>query len=495
MHDVMELVKLIEVLVTGRITGSTAREITCISQDSRKVSEGCLFVAVQGAQTDGHLFISQASRNGAAAVVYQKGCLASEQEMEALSGNTTFIEVGDSQLALAMLADAWYGHPSANMILTGVTGTNGKTTTATLLYRMFGQLGHKCGLISTIAYYIGQEEIPATNTTPDALTINSLLDQMLRRGCTHCFMEVSSHSVVQHRITGLHFAGGIFTNLTHDHLDYHKTFAAYRDAKKRFFDMLPAGAFALVNEDDRNGKIMVQNCPARTYTYACRKMADYNARIVEHTVDGMQLMIDGVEVWSSFIGMHNAYNLLAVYACAAILKEPREETLRILSGLTTVRGRMEYVRGGENLTAVVDYSHTPDALKNVLLTLRELVRPGQELVCVVGCGGNRDKTKRPLMARIAYQYADLCIFTSDNPRFEDPEDILDQMIAGLTPEQQDRHLRITDRRQAIRTAIKMARPGAVVLVAGKGHETYQDIKGVRNHFDDKEILTEILKTG
>ncbi|HPJ82262.1 MAG TPA: UDP-N-acetylmuramoyl-L-alanyl-D-glutamate--2,6-diaminopimelate ligase [Bacteroidales bacterium] len=491
----MQLSRLIEVLETGKVTGSQAREIAFICQDSRKVLEGCLFVAVLGTQTDGHLFISQAARQGAAAVVYQKGCLADEQALTEFSDGTTFIGVPDSNRALALLADAWYGHPSAKMVLVGVTGTNGKTTTATLLYRMFSQLGHKCGLISTIAYYIDRDQVPATHTTPDALAINSLLDKMLHTGCTHCFMEVSSHSVVQERITGLRFAGGIFTNLTHDHLDYHKTFAAYRDAKKHFFDMLPAGAFALTNLDDRNGPVMVQNCAARSYTYACRTMADFNARVLEHSVDGMQLSIDGIEVWTSFIGLHNAYNLLAVYACAMILQQSGEETLRILSGLGTVSGRMEYIRGGDNLTAVVDYSHTPDALKNALLTLKELIRPGQELICVVGCGGNRDTTKRPLMARIADQYADLCIFTSDNPRFEDPEAILDQMMAGLSPEQQNRHLRITDRRQAIKTALKMARPGAIILVAGKGHETYQDVRGVKNHFDDKEILTEILKTG
>ncbi|MFA5288333.1 MAG: UDP-N-acetylmuramoyl-L-alanyl-D-glutamate--2,6-diaminopimelate ligase [Bacteroidales bacterium] len=491
----MQLCRLIEVLETNKVTGSQAREIAFICQDSRKVQEGCLFVAVGGTQTDGHLFIPQAVRQGASAVVYQKGCLKDELVITEFCNGTTFIEVPDSYRALALLADVWYGHPSAKMVLVGVTGTNGKTTTATLLYRMFSQLGHKCGLISTIAYYIDRDLVPATHTTPDALTINSLLDKMLKAGCTHCFMEVSSHSVVQERITGLCFAGGIFTNLTHDHLDYHKTFAAYRDAKKRFFDMLPAGAFALTNQDDRNGSVMVQNCPARSFTYACRKMADFNARVLDHSVDGMQLSIDGTEVWTSFIGMHNAYNLLAVYACAAILQQPREEMLRILSSLRTVSGRMEYVRGGDNLTAVVDYSHTPDALKNALLTLRELVRPGQELICVVGCGGNRDTTKRPQMARIADLYADLCIFTSDNPRFEDPETILDQMIAGLSPEQQNRHLRITDRRQAIRTAVKMARPGAIILVAGKGHETYQDVKGLKNHFDDKETLTEIFKTG
>jgi len=394
-----------------------------------------------------------------------------------------------------MLADAFYLHPSAKLSLTGVTGTNGKTTTVTLLYRLFSDLGYTCGLISTIANYIGSREIPTSHTTPDAVTINGLLDEMIREGCTHCFMEVSSHAIVQDRIRGLRFSGGVVTNLTHDHLDYHKTFSAYRDAKKSFFDTLPPESFALVNDDDKNGKIMIQNCKAQKYTYACKKMADHNARILENSVDGMQLNIDGSEIWSSLIGMHNAYNLLAVYACSRLLGTPKEETLRILSSLKTVSGRMEYVRGGNNITAVVDYSHTPDALKNVLLTLKDLLKPGQELVCVVGCGGNRDKTKRPVMAQIADQYSHLCVFTSDNPRFEDPEDILDQMMAGLTSEQQNRHLRITDRRQAIKTAVLTALAGTVILVAGKGHETYQDIQGVKTHFDDKEILRELLKTG
>ncbi len=492
---IMQLTKLLQVLENCMITGLARRDITFICQDSRQVSSGCMFAALPGTQTDGHLFIRQAAQKGASAILFQKECLTDLQVIQEFSNNTTFIQVPDTHYALGLLADAWYDHPSAKMILVGITGTNGKTTTATLLYRMFRQLGYKCGLISTIANFIDQEEVPATHTTPDAMTINGLLDKMFQKDCSHCFMEVSSHSVVQNRITGLHFAGGIFTNLTHDHLDYHQTFAAYRDAKKRFFDTLPSRSFALINDDDKNGQIMVQNCGARKFTYACKKMADFNARVLEHSVEGMQLGIDGKEIWSSFIGMHNAYNLLAVYACARLLDEPAEETLRILSSLRTVSGRMEYVRGGDNLTAVVDYSHTPDALKNALLTLKELLRPGQELICVVGCGGNRDKTKRPIMAQIADQYANLCIFTSDNPRFEDPEAILDDMMTGLSTEQQNRHLRITDRCQAIKTAVKTARSGAIILVAGKGHETYQDVKGVKKHFDDKEILTELLKIG
>ncbi|MFA5443603.1 MAG: UDP-N-acetylmuramoyl-L-alanyl-D-glutamate--2,6-diaminopimelate ligase [Bacteroidales bacterium] len=491
----MQLSKLIEILDNKRVTGSPDRDITGICADSRQVTGSCLFVAVPGTQTDGHLFIRQAAQSGAAAVVFCKGHIPDTGLIQEFASTTTFIEVSDSQRALGLLAGEFYDHPSAKLILVGITGTNGKTTTATLLHHLFSDLGYKCGLISTIANYIEKREIPTSHTTPDTLTINSLLDKMWRSGCTHCFMEVSSHAIVQDRILGLRFTGGVFTNLTHDHLDYHKTFSAYRDAKKNFFDTLPESSFALVNDDDKNGKIMIQNCRARKYTYACKKVADYNARILENSVDGMQLNIDGTEIWSSLIGMHNAYNLLAVYACSRLLDASKEETLRILSSLKTVSGRMEYVRGGNKITAVVDYSHTPDALKNVLLTLKELLKPGQELICVVGCGGNRDKTKRPVMAQIADQYSHMCVFTSDNPRFEDPEDILDQMMEGLTPEQQDRHLRITDRRQAIKAAVRTARPGTVILVAGKGHETYQDINGVKTHFDDKEILREILKTG
>lgn len=491
----MQLSKLIQILEKKHVTGSPDRDISGICADSRHVTGSCLFVAIPGTQTDGHLFIRQAVQSGAAAVVYRKGYPLEKGFLQEFVSVTTFIEVPDTQRALGQLADIYFDHPSSKLKLIGITGTNGKTTTATLLHHLFGELGYKCGLISTIANYIENREIPTSHTTPDALTINDLLDKMWRSGCAYCFMEVSSHAIVQDRILGLRFAGGIFTNLTHDHLDYHKTFAAYRDAKKGFFDTLPENSFAVVNDDDKNGKVMIQNCRARKYTYACKKMADFNARILENSVDGMQLNIDGTEVWSSLIGMHNAYNLLAVYACSRLLEAPKEDTLRILSSLKTVSGRMEYVRGGNNITAVVDYSHTPDALKNVLLTLKELLKPGQELVCVVGCGGNRDKTKRPVMAQIADQYSHLCVFTSDNPRFEDPEDILDQMMAGLNPEQQNRHLRITDRRQAIKTAIRTARPGTIILVAGKGHETYQDVKGVKTHFDDKEILREILKTG
>jgi UDP-N-acetylmuramoyl-L-alanyl-D-glutamate--2,6-diaminopimelate ligase len=491
----MQLSKLIQILENKHVTGSPDRDISGICADSRHVTGSCLFVAISGTQTDGHLFIRQAVQSGAAAVVFRKGYPLEKGFLQEFVSVTTFIEVPDTQRALGQLADIYFDHPSSKLKLIGITGTNGKTTTATLLHHLFGELGYKCGLISTIANYIENREIPTSHTTPDALTINDLLDKMWRSGCTYCFMEVSSHAIVQDRILGLRFAGGIFTNLTHDHLDYHKTFAAYRDAKKGFIDTLPEKSFALVNDDDKNGKVMIQNCRAAKYTYACKKMADYNARILENSVDGMQLNIDGTEVWSSLIGMHNAYNLLAVYACSRLLEAPKEDTLRILSSLKTVSGRMEYVRGGNNITAVVDYSHTPDALKNVLLTLKELLKPGQELVCVVGCGGNRDKTKRPVMAQIADQYSHMCVFTSDNPRFEDPEDILDQMMAGLSPEQQSRHLRITDRRQAIKTAVRTARPGTVILVAGKGHETYQDIQGVKTHFDDKEILREILKTG
>ncbi|MDD4828389.1 MAG: UDP-N-acetylmuramoyl-L-alanyl-D-glutamate--2,6-diaminopimelate ligase [Bacteroidales bacterium] len=489
----MQLTQLIKNLPYKAITGSPSCDISEICFDSRKVTAGCLFVALPGTQTDGHRFIRQAAQKGAAAVVFQEGLATAGEYLSENPVNPVFIEVEDSHRALGCLAGNFYGHPSSRLQLVGITGTNGKTTTVTLLFRLFRALGYSCGLLSTIANYIDDNELETTHTTPDALTINRLLSQMCDSGCTYCFMEVSSHAIAQGRIGSLNFAGGIFSNLTHDHLDYHKTFAEYLRAKKKFFDDLSSDAFALVNADDKNGPVMLQNTNARKVTYACKRMADYNARILEHSVDGMLLLIDGAEMWSSFIGAHNAYNLLAVYSCARLLGADREECLKALSSLGTVRGRMEYVRGGNDLTAVVDYSHTPDALENALKTLREILKPGQELLCVVGCGGNRDRTKRPEMARIADQYAHLCVFTSDNPRFEDPDEIIREMMSGLTQEQQKKHLCITNRAEAIKTAIKLARPGSVILVAGKGHETYQDVKGVKSHFDDKEIITELLK--
>lgn len=491
----MQLSRLIQSLTDSKVTGQTDRTVSDICQDSRRVQAGSLFAALPGSKTDGHLFIKDVLQKEAAAVLYQRGCVEDTTWMDAYTHTTTFIEVPDARKALGLIAHEAFGRPSEKITLTGITGTNGKTTTATLLYKLFNQMGYKSGLLSTIANYVGADEEPTALTTPDVLTINRLLAKMVQSACSHCFMEVSSHAIDQQRTAGLHFSGGVFTNLTHDHLDYHKTFDRYRDTKKTFFDSLTSSAFALVNADDRNGKIMIQNTRAKTYTYACRQLADFTARVMERSVEDMQLVIDGKEVWTPLIGMHNVYNLLSVYGCARLMDMPAEETLRSLSSLQTVSGRMEYVRGGNNLTAVVDYAHTPDALKNVLTTLRELLLPGQQLTCVVGCGGDRDRAKRPLMAQIADTYADVCVFTSDNPRFEDPEAILDDMMDGLPEESRERCLRITDRYQAIKTAVRTAREGAVILVAGKGHETYQDTRGVKKHFDDKEILTQLLKIG
>lgn len=491
----MKLSTLIQPLLDSKITGQVDRNITDICQDSRRVQEGSLFAALPGSKTDGHLFIKDVVQKKAAAVLYQRGCFEDTAWMNTHTSSTTFIETADARKALGIIAHKAFDCPSEKITLIGITGTNGKTTTATLLYTLFNQMGLKSGLLSTIANYVGEEMEQTALTTPDVLTINRLLSKMVQSGCSHCFMEVSSHAIDQQRTAGLHFAGGIFTNLTHDHLDYHNTFDKYRDTKKAFFDTLPSDAFALTNADDRNGKIVVQNTRARVYTYACKQWADFTARVMERTVEGMQLVIHGTELWSPLIGMHNVYNLLSVYACARLLDMPADETLRRLSSLQTVSGRMEYVRGGNHLTAVVDYAHTPDALKNALTALRELLLPGQQLICVVGCGGDRDRTKRPVMAQIADAHADVCVFTSDNPRFEDPETILDHMMDGLSAESRERCLRITDRYQAIKTAVRTAPKGAVILVAGKGHETYQDIQGVKKHFDDKEILTQLLNTG
>ena len=481
----MKLTSLIQTLNEYRVTGPADCDICSICQDSRQVKEGSLFAALPGTETDGHLFVRNAVLGKAAAILYQRGCLKDTGIVEEYKETVAFIEVPDSRQALGTVAAVWYNHPSEKITLVGITGTNGKTTTATLLYRLFNRMGLKSGLLSTIANYVGDSQEPTSLTTPDVLTIHALLSKMVTCGCTFCFMEVSSHAIDQQRIAGLRFAGGIFTNLTQDHLDYHKTFAAYRDTKKAFFDSLPPEAFSLVNGDDRNGQIMIQNSRSQKFTYACKRMANFTARVLEQNAEGMHLVIDGIQVWSPLIGMHNAYNLLSVYACARLLNQPADEILRILSSLKTVSGRMEYVKGGNNLTAVVDFAHTPDALQNALTTLRALLTPGQQLICVVGCGGNRDQSKRPLMAQIADKYADLCIFTSDNPRHEDPEVILDHMFAGLSAEARERNLRITDRYQAIKTAVKTANKGAIILVAGKGHETYQDTKGVKNPLENR----------
>ena len=445
--------------------------------DSRKVVPGTLFFATRGTQADGHAYIPAAVAAGAAAVVCEE--LPAERP-----AGVTFVQVPDSTVALGQVASAFYGHPSRRLKLVGVTGTNGKTTTATLLYRMFRRLGYKAGLISTVVYCVDEREIPSTHTTPDSIRLNAMMAEMVEAGCDYCFMEVSSHSLVQHRTAGLAFVGGIFSNITHDHLDYHKTFAEYIRAKKLFFDGLPAGAFALTNADDRNGMVMVQNTKATVKTYALQSFADFRCRIVETLLDGMLLNLDGSEVWVKFLGRFNAYNLTSVYATALLLDARRDEVLRILSDLTSVDGRFEPIHSKEGVTAIVDYAHTPDALQNVIGTINEIRKKDQRLYVVVGCGGNRDATKRPEMAKIAVDGSDMAVLTSDNPRLEEPGAIIEQMKSGLEPGA--RYLAITDRREAIKAAVALARPGDIILVAGKGHETYQDVGGVKHHFDDRE---------
>ena len=445
--------------------------------DSRKVVPGTLFFATRGTQADGHAYIPAAVAAGAAAVVCEE--LPAERPV-----GVTFVQVPDSTVALGQVASAFYGHPSRRLKLVGVTGTNGKTTTATLLYRMFRRLGYKAGLISTVVYCVDDREIPSTHTTPDSIRLNAMMAEMVEAGCDYCFMEVSSHSLVQHRTAGLAFVGGIFSNITHDHLDYHKTFAEYIRAKKLFFDGLPAGAFALTNADDRNGMVMVQNTKATVKTYALQSFADFRCRIVETLLDGMLLNLDGSEVWVKFLGRFNAYNLTSVYATALLLGARRDEVLRILSDLTSVDGRFEPIHSKEGVTAIVDYAHTPDALQNVIGTINEIRKKDQRLYVVVGCGGNRDATKRPEMAKIAVDGSDMAVLTSDNPRLEEPGAIIEQMKSGLEPGA--RYLAITDRREAIKAAVALARPGDIILVAGKGHETYQDVGGVKHHFDDRE---------
>ena len=467
------------------VLGDGERPVGGLTYDSRAVKPGDCFFAVRGTQADGHAFIPAAVAAGAAAVV----C---EQLPADPAPGVTYVAVPDSAGAMADLAAAFYDYPSRELKLVGITGTNGKTTTATLLYDLVRALGYKAGLISTVVYRIEGREVEATHTTPDSIRLNALMREMADAGCEFCFMECSSHAIVQERTRGLSFAGGIFSNITHDHLDDHKTFAEYIRAKKRFFDMLPAGSFALTNLDDRNGRVMVQNTAAAVHTYSLRGMADFRCRIVETHLDGMLLRIDGQEVWVGLLGRFNAYNLLAVYGTAVLLGLDRSEVLRVLSTLRPVSGRFEIVRAANGTTAVVDYAHTPDALENVLRTIEEIRTPQQQLLVVCGCGGDRDRTKRPEMAQIAVQYASTAIFTSDNPRHESPEAILDEMVAGLDPG--TRYLRIADRAEAIRTAVMLSHPGDVILVAGKGHETYQIIGDVKHHFDDREEVRRAFET-
>jgi UDP-N-acetylmuramoyl-L-alanyl-D-glutamate--2,6-diaminopimelate ligase len=478
MMKIEDILKGIEAVT---IKGDTGISVSNIEFDSRNVSDGSLFVAVRGNKSDGHDFIASAVKSGASAII----CEAFPAET---INSVCWIKVSDSARALGLAASNFFGNPSSSLKLVGVTGTNGKTTIATLLYRMFIQLGYKCGLFSTVCNYINGRELPATHTTPDPIQLNNLLAEMVNEGCDYAFMEVSSHSADQKRIAGLEFDGGIFTNLTHDHLDYHKTFDNYLAAKKSFFDSLSANAFALVNTDDRNGRVMLQNCKARPYTFSVRSMADFRCGIIEQGFEGMGLRIQGEEVWTRFIGDFNASNLLAVYAASELLGASKKEILTILSNLYSVPGRLEVVKSEAGISGLVDYAHTPDALMNVIDTINKIREGGVQLITVVGAGGDRDKTKRPKMAAIAAEGSNKTILTSDNPRTEDPEKILDDMEAGITPDLKRKTLRIADRREAIRTAVMLAAKGDVILVAGKGHETYQDVKGVKHHFDDREEL-------
>lgn len=481
----MRLENLLRDICKVTVIGDENKEITGVNIDSRQVQEGHLFIAVKGTQTDGHSYINKAIENGAIAVVCQT--LPEERH-----DGVTYVQVEDSEQIVGPIATTFYGNPTSKLRLIGVTGTNGKTTIATLLYKMFRIFGYKCGLCSTVCNYINDEPVPTDHTTPDPITLNRLLGRMADEGCEYAFMEVSSHSVAQHRIGGLKFAGGIFTNLTRDHLDYHKTFENYRDAKKAFFDALPKDAFAVTNVDDKNGRVMTQNTKADIKTYSLRSAADFKAKVLEESFEGMCLDINGKEVSVSFIGRFNVSNLLAVYSAAIAMGRQPEEVLVAISMLRPVNGRFETIRSEEGVTAIVDYAHTPDALVNVLTTINEILKGRGEVITVCGAGGNRDKGKRPLMAQEAVKHSDRVIITSDNPRFEEPQDIINDMLAGLDKTQMRKVVAVVDRKEAIRTACMMARPGDAVLVAGKGHEDYQDIKGVKHHFDDHEVIREIF---
>ena len=482
----MKLNELLKNITPIKIIGNDDVEITGVNIDSRRIKTGHLFVAMKGTQVDGHQFIGKAIELGAISVL----C---EDLPEVLQEGITYVQVGSTEDAVGKVATLFYGDPSHKLKLVGVTGTNGKTTIATLLYNMFRKFGHKVGLLSTVCNYIDDVEVPADHTTPDPIELNELLAKMVEAGCEYAFMECSSHAIHQKRIGGLKFAGGLFTNLTRDHLDYHKTFENYRNAKKAFFDGLPKDAFAITNADDKNGMIMVQNTKATVKTYSIRTLADFRARILECHFEGMYLEIDSREVGVQFIGKFNVSNLLAVYGAAIMLGKKPEDVLLVLSTLHSVNGRLEPIHSPEGFTAIVDYAHTPDALANVLNAIHEVLDGKGHVITVCGAGGNRDKGKRPLMAQEAVRQSDKVIITSDNPRFEEPQDIINDMLAGLNEQQMRKVISIVDRKEAIRTACMMAQKGDVVLVAGKGHETYQEIKGVKHHFDDKEVLHEIFK--
>ena len=480
----MILKELLQGVTYSALSGSGEVEVAGLTYDSRTVGEGSCFFAVAGTAVDGHNFIAKAIEGGAVAVVCQ------HIPTEVADADCTFVVVEDTNVAMGIIASAFYGKPSHELKVVGVTGTNGKTTIATLLYDLVQSMGHKAGLISTVVYKVGAREIVSTHTTPDAIRLNAMMREMIDEGCEYCFMECSSHAIVQHRIGGLRFVGGLFTNITHEHLDYHKTFAEYIRAKKSFFDALPKSAFALVNCDDRNGEVMLQNTKASRYTISLQKMADFRAKVVEMMAEGMELRIDNKEVWVQFLGRFNAYNLLTVYGAAVLLGFDKDVVLEHLSMLRPVSGRFETVIAKDGTTAVVDFAHTPDALENIIKTIDELRQGGQRLIVVCGCGGDRDKSKRPVMGGMTAKMADVAIFTSDNPRTENPEQILREMEEGV--ESGDKYLKITDRHEAIKTAVMLAEPRDIILLAGKGHEDYQIIGTEKHHFNDKEVVKEFF---
>jgi len=485
------MIKLTNILKNVSIIktyGNTDMQVNEIQFDSRKVVKHDLFVAQKGWTVDGHEFIDTAIKNGAKVVVFDA------LDFTDFNEDIVYVQVENSNKALAIMASNYYGNPSSKLELIGITGTNGKTTIATLLYHLFKKSGYKVGLLSTVVIQIDEDKIEATHTTPDSLRLNRYLAMMVDKEVTHCFMEVSSHGIHQHRTAGLHFRGGVFTNLTHDHLDYHSTFAEYRDVKKKFFDELPKSAFALVNADDKNGSVMLQNTKATKLSYAIKTTADYKVRIIENQLSGLLLQINNTEVWSKLIGSFNAYNLASIFGVAMEMDLDKMETLRIISELNSVNGRFQYTVSDSGITAIVDYAHTPDALKNVLETINDINTNNSQIITVVGCGGDRDKAKRPKMGYIATQLSDQSIFTSDNPRSEDADTIIEEMEKGVVKENEDKYLAITNRKQAIKTAVKLAKKGDVLLIAGKGHETYQIIKGEKTDFDDYKIVTQLLQT-
>lgn len=483
----MQLQEILYGVAITNLVGTTNREVDALTFDSRQAAPGLVFFAIRGTISDGHKYIDQTIAAGVEVII----C---EEMPVGIREGICYVQVQSSSVALGQMASNFYDAPSAKLKLVGITGTNGKTTIATLLFKLFRELGYAVGLISTVENQINAQIIPATHTTPDPIALNQLLKQMVDAGCTHCFMEVSSHAVVQHRIEGLRFTGAVFSNITHDHLDFHKTFDNYIRAKKEFFDKLPKTAFALTNSDDKNGMVMLQNTVASKKTYALKQMADFKGRIIENQFSGLNLEVDQVDVFFKLVGSFNAYNLLAAYGTAMLLEEDKLNVLTILSSLTGAEGRFEYVVNDQQIIGIVDYAHTPDAVQNVLSTIANIRRGTEQVITVIGCGGDRDRTKRPVMAQVACDWSDKVILTADNPRTEDPLEILREMEAGVSPSNKRKTLTIADRREAIKTACHLARKGDIILIAGKGHEKYQEINGVRHHFDDKEILMEQLNS-